>query len=279
MRLTPGLAMLAMPLSAQAQTVAPIVPTIVISAQGSVETPPDNATLILTIRGEGKTPDAASTALAAKLKAITGGLRSLDPGVEVRTGSVAIGEAHAGECNRDSALPMSAARTAADLDRAADALSTAMSDKVDSAGAVPQPAPGDPCAVIGNVAESETTIVLRSVKDAGTAVGLAGRLGANEAKIESFDLHDDKDARIRAVAAAIGQARSQAQAIAAASGMTLGPIVSVTDGSLGDPSAGLSLAKMSMQANSYDVAPVRIEISPRPVETSLRLIVTFSLVR
>ena len=86
------LAWAALPLSAPAQDVGrfPNRPnTIVVSASGKIETAPDFATIALTIRGQGKTPDAATTALAAKQTAIFEGLRRLDPKAEVRIGCAA----------------------------------------------------------------------------------------------------------------------------------------------------------------------------------------------
>ena len=266
-RLMLALAILGAPLAAHAQTAKG--PTITVGVNSSVETPPDRATLSLNVRGQGNTPDAATTALAAKLKAIVAGLRSIDPTIEVRTGSVAISEAHAGDCDSEYDS------TADPLVRAADALA----DKAAGKTAPKSGTAVDPCMVIGNVARSETNIVMSSVKDAGTAVGLAGRLGANEAKVESFDLRDDAAARARAIAAAAAKARAQAEAIAAASGMKLGPIVSVTDGS--DNRRGVTVVLDSLQTiagNDIVIsAPVRVDIAPAPVETSAQLIVTYAL--
>lgn len=73
--------------------------TILVTGSGKVETPPDLATLELSIRGEGKTPDAATTALAAKQRAVFGGLRSLDPKLDIRTGTIALREVKGGDCS------------------------------------------------------------------------------------------------------------------------------------------------------------------------------------
>ncbi len=278
--LASGIAMLAAPAGAQSLSTRP--DTIVVAAGATVETPPDIANLTVTIRGDGKVPDDATRALAAKIKAVTGGLRSIDPALEIRTGEVAIGEVHAGECNRDSGMPLSAATR---LSAAADAMvaeADSAADRAMTGSDIMQPkAVADPCAVIGYTARSDATVILRKVADAGTAVGLASRLGASSAGLESFDLAKDDDARARATAAAIANARSQAQAIAAGSGLKLGPIVSVVDG-LG---TGEDLMQRAPAVMEYRMAapppppPVPVDISPRPVTTSARLVVTFSLLR
>jgi len=243
--------------------------TIVVTASGSVETAPDMATLTLTIRGEGKTPDAATAALAAKQKAMIGGLRALDRKMDVRTGSISISEARSGNC--DGRRDYTGEDVADALSRAADDLSAMAED-------IGHKAPTGPCVVIGRVAEIETTIIMSSVKDAGTAVGLAGRLGAREAKVETFGLHDEADASNRAIAQAIASARAQAQTIAVASGAKLGPLVSVIDGNeRGVPT--LMISVMQAPAPPDMPPPIVVDISPRPVETSARLIVTFAIAK
>ncbi|WP_440525070.1 SIMPL domain-containing protein [Sphingomonas sp.] len=249
--------------------------TIMVAASGSVETQPDTALLSVVIRGEGKAPDDATRALAAKIKAITSGLRSIDPQIEIQTNAVAIGEVYAGDCNRDAGLSQS---TDAEVSMAADALADE-ADRLAAGARRTSPKVANPCAVTGYTARSEASVKMRKVHDAGTAVGLAGRLGASSAALESFDLSADDDARSRATAAAIANARAQAQAIAAGSGMKLGGIVSVTDGT---GEGGLVMEKLAPVLNAYEVAPaspppVAVDIAPKPVTTNARLVVTFAL--
>jgi uncharacterized protein YggE len=134
------------------------------------------------------------------------------------------------------------------------------------------------CAVTGRVASTSTTIVMHSVKDAGTAVGLAGRLGASDASIDHFGLSDDSDAVRRALAGAYAEARTRAEAIAAASGAKLGPIVSVSD-SYSSGVRGSSMVVDAITANDIGSfpAPVVVDISPKPVETSMRLTIVFAI--
>lgn len=80
------------------------------------------------------------------------------------------------------------------------------------------------------------------------------------------------------LAAAMADARTQAQALAAASGAHLGPIVSVVgspDGMM-SPAIGVTQSSEPVLA-AYMAPPVKIDVSPRPVETTARVMVVYSL--
>ena len=245
--------------------------TIIVSATGSVETAPDKATLSISIRGEGKTADTASAALAARQKAVISGLRSLDAKVEIRTGAVSIREAYAGNCDNGDRFSM----VSDNLESVADTLESVADDALNDS---PARTGKKDCTVVGRVAQIETSVIMSSVKDAGTAVGLAGRLGASRARIDDFGLSDDSGASNRAIAKAVENARAKAQAIATASGAKLGQIVSVDDGSERGMSGGLTVFAMKAPAE-FAPAPIVIDVSPKPVETSARLTVTFAIER
>ena len=243
MRYRHALAILAaLPAPALAQNNA--APSIVVTSDGTVDTPPDIATLTFAVRGEGSTADEAVGAMTARQKAVLQGLRSLDHNLEVSTGAVTINEAYSGNCTASSGRKIT--------------LST-----------------GD-CAITGRVARIETTVVMNSAKDAGTAIGLAGRLGAANAEIQSFGLRDPQAARRRAVAAAATQARARAQAIADASGAKLGPIISVTDYDRGEIIMYRTPAESADGVRDF-APPIIVEIDPKAVKTTVQLTVTFGL--
>jgi uncharacterized protein YggE len=265
------------PSMAQSRSIQP--DTIVVTADASVETKPDIAILAITVRGEGKTPDDATRALSAKLKAVTSGLQSIDPAMTISNGSVAIGEARAGTCDRDSGLPLP---TDLQVAEAADMLSEVADDvmtaPVDSK-AEGKAGPADPCAIIGYVARSDVTARTTKTDDAGTAVGLAGRLGASDAGIDSFGLSDPDDASRRAAAMAIARARAQAGVIATGSGGNLGRIMSVVGGGADDQRYAAEMRRAPAVMNAYSPPPVPIVISPKAVTTNAHLVVTFALER
>ncbi|QNA83610.1 SIMPL domain-containing protein [Sphingomonas sp. So64.6b] len=263
--------MLSAPALAQTRPAA----SIIVSAVGKVETPPDVATLRLSLHGEGKTPDAAVSALAEKQKAVFSGLRSLDPKMDVRTGSIAIREVRSGDCGNGMFFDTTDPEMIADqLEAAADQLE-AEANAVASQGNT-APTKG-PCKVIGRIAQIEATVLLASVKDAGTAVGLAGRLGANQATVETFALRDEASASRRAVADAMRRAQAQAEAIASASGANLGPIISVEDSAGRDSMTMSDIGSSDGYAAQALAPPIIVDITPTPVVTNARLTVTFAL--
>src|SRR5262249_286598 len=84
------------------------------------------------------------------------------------------------------------------------------------------------CVIIGYVAKQDFDVWTTRVNDAGTMVGLAAREGASDPKIDSFLIADRREARRQAIAAALADAKSKAQAIAAGSNATLGGVLSIS---------------------------------------------------
>lgn len=246
-----GFTALALLIAAADAPAAPAQPTITVAGYGQVETPPDIATLSIEIRGEGKTPDAASADLARKQTAIVEGISSLSPdGVEIETGDVTMQVQRGPDCRSDDE-----------------------SSLVFSAGK---------CAIIGYVVSSSATVRMNSIKDAGTAVGLAGRLGAVKAEIRGFSLKSPGDAQKRATAQAFANARAQANVIATAGGLRLGQVLVVSDnpGALGVLNVSDALNNLPALRSTFSrpsPPPVTIGITPAPVTTSARIGVTFAL--
>lgn len=225
---------------------APSQPTITVVGVGTIETPPDVATLSIDVRGEGKTPDDASSDLARRQKAIIDGVTSLTPdGASVETGNVRIEGVRSPNC------------------KASD------DDETPVLGA-------GPCAIAGYIATSSATIRMASVKEAGTAVGLAGRLGAAKAEIDDFSLKSPGEARRQATAAAFADARARATIIAQAGGARLGVTVSVRDEEAGAGGYDVVVTGSLFRRNAAP-APIRIDVAPAPVKTTTRLFVTFAL--
>lgn len=243
------------PLVAQSTPPAP-PPEIRVSGVGTVETAPDLAILDLSLRGEGPTPDDANRQLAARQQALVAGLRSIDPALDLRTETVRLNEIRTGDCGDDDDVSMSTV---------ADSL-----DGNDTKG---------PCRVTGYRTSVEGEVRTTRVADAGTMVGLAGRLGATGVRISEFALRDPMAAMRRATAAAMDDARARAQLIAEAGKARLGPIRAVSD-----PEARDGLAVDELVARRYYMAapavtppPVAIAVSPGPVRTEARLVVSFAL--
>ena len=249
------------PAAALAQARPDFLPQgITVNGQATIKSAPDMATIKISLRGDGKTSDAASTDLAAKQHAVIGGLASLDRKMTYTTSSVAIAEIRRGDCAE------APGDTAMSLANAADALSDSSDDTRKG-----------PCRIIGYVASIEATVEMNAIDKVGTAIGLAGRLGASSATLEGFDIRDKGAAQNAAMTAAVADARKQALMIAAASGAKLGPVVSIVGGG-----ANPMVAEKTAPLALYDVSaaappPVAIDVSPRPVETSAQVLVVFAL--
>lgn len=247
----------AVPLPAFAQGMREVVPPgITVSGSATIKTMPDRATIAFDLRGEGATPDAASSDLARRQRDVAGGLARLDPKAQLYTGSVSTSEVRKGDC------------------------ADAPGDSMRALNLGPDEGRGDdkgPCRITGYVAAISATMELSAVSDAGTAIGLAQRLGAASASLDGFSLRDPEAQQHAALAAAMADARTQAQALAAASGAHLGPIISV----IGMPDGDMSLAMAPMYNSpppaEYMVMPVKIDVSPKPVETVARVMVVYSL--
>ncbi|MBW4330822.1 SIMPL domain-containing protein [Stakelama sp. CBK3Z-3] len=229
---------------------APQHRTIVVQGHGSVKTKPDVATIAFSINGEGKTADAAAGDLAAKQKAVLGGIEQLFGGtMAVETGNVQVQATRAGNCdiNRYSPAKLAAGE----------------------------------CLITGYVASLDTTVRTAKTDDAATATGLAGRLGAINASVRGYDLQNDDGARKQATRAALADARNQAEAIAQGSGVTLGDIITVSS-PMASPVedivvTGARAVSAPPPPPPPPPPPVRIDTSPAPIETHVTLNVVYAI--
>jgi uncharacterized protein YggE len=113
-------------------------------------------------------------------------------------------------------------------------------------------------------------------------VGAAGRYGAANPKIESFELADARAARQRAITAALADARAKAQAIAAGSNAALGEVLTVSlDGAtvrvIGQEE--ILLRQTNMKEELIANANVRVVVKPGPVRTTANVTVSYQLRR
>lgn len=218
-----------------------------VTGHGTVSTDPDVASLSFTIRGEGTSSDDAARALSRKRAAIADGLAGLlGPRAALRTGDLSMVEVRDRACfgtDGDDNRPKL------------------------SSGA---------CTVRGYIAVMEGSLQISPVKDAGTALSLASRLGAVNARLGGFSLGSASTARHRAEAAAIADARARAAAIAAASGARLGRLLSVEDPEA-RPGGQDIVVTAARDLPAFAPAPVAIDITPEPVDTTATLIVTYAI--
>lgn len=239
-------ALLLIPQSALAQTDTDR--TIQVTGTGIVRTDPDLAMLQINLRGEGETPDAATTDLVAKQRAVTGGLLNLlGTDSELTAGHIDMMEVRGDGCGNGRGY-----------------------------GGQPRLSTGD-CAVVGAIATMQMNVRTRAVDKAGTAVGLASRLGASNARIQGFALSDPDEAQGRASAVAIRAARQRAEAVAAGAGLRLGPILSMRDPASIDITVSGARAMPAAPPPPPPPPPIAIDIKPQPIETRAQVFVNYAI--
>lgn len=225
--------------------------TIQVIGSGKATTAPDVANIEYWVAGEGRTSDEAGAALAAKEKAIRAGLSGLLGGrTAITSGNVIVIEAHDPAC-----------------------------DGANGYNSRPRLATGA-CAVTGYIASMQGSVRTSAIGKAGTAAGLAARLGAKDARLQSFQLSDDGNARRAATADAIADARRRAEAIAAGAGAKLGPVVTIRDQNSQQYSDfAVSATGLSNFAPPPPPppAPIVIEVSAKPIETRAQVYITYSI--
>jgi uncharacterized protein YggE len=223
-------------------------PRIVVDGYGEVKTPPDLATIEYTIRGEGSTSDDAVRAMTSSGGHIENALRAIDALAEPRTSDVRVTPVKSDDCKEQ------------------DYGSTQLSS--------------GPCAVLGYVATQSVTVRTAAVTEAGTMVGLIGRNGGYNAHINRFELRDAREAQRQATAAALEDAALKGAAIAQASKVALGPILSIS--TVGESEGALRKiivtgSRLPVLANAPP--PIPVKVAPLPITTSANLTVTYAIGR
>lgn len=221
-----------------------------IAATGTDRATPDMARLSFTARGEGKSADEATAAVSTSLKAITAAL-----GV-VREGryNVTVGD-----------LSMTQVR-----DKAC--------DQGESYRPRPQLSTGA-CAIIGYVAEAEAAVRLSPATKAGTVAGVITRAGGLNARVNSYELASPTEARKRALASALLHARSEAEALAKASGIRLGAILAINNDNDRSGEDIIVTAQRVAAAPSPPPPPppVEIDMAPSPITTNATVTVFYAI--
>ena len=242
------LAMLA-PGAAIAQTGEEPRPRIVITSAATIPSPPDRAVVSFSIHGEGTTSDEAVRAMVAKRDRIENGLAGIAAGADIRAAQVGIAEVRGRDCKRN-------------------------------VYGNPQLSTGE-CAIVGYTADLQVEIRTGAVNDAGTMVSLAGRLGATNPRIERFFLAEDKEIRRRGIAEALAEAKLQAEAIASASGVRLGSVLSVSNLSFNGPGPYDEIVATGQHVIAPPPPPppppVAIGLKPRAIETQVKVQVVYAI--
>jgi uncharacterized protein YggE len=240
-------------LLAAAQLVQPADPPvsrIVVQGFGSVKTPPTVASLSYDVRGDGATSDRAVASMVAVSTAVEGSLRSIDPNIAIHSDSVRIQAVRPKGCE------------GRDYDD----------------DSTPRLSSGE-CGITGYLAAQDFNVRTSRVADAGTLVGLAGRHGAYNPKIESFGLADETAAKRAAIASAMADASVKADAVAIGTGVRRGQIVSVSlDNARQQDMAIIVTGTVSARMVEREKA-IEVSVNPSPVETTAQVTVSYAIGR
>lgn len=133
---------------------------------------------------------------------------------------------------------------------------------------------GAPRRVIGYRATTTVSAVSREVARAGALLTAAVRAGATSVDGPSFSLSNRRELGRRALTAAFEDARMRAQALATAAGVTLGPVISVREGSGGSEEFAAQRDAASGERSRRRSAPIRPGSSE--VESSVSVVFAIS---
>ena len=247
--LAAGLALLALPLAAQEDPAAlaqpsPVVPVLSVQGTGDVKADPDEATVRLGVFAQQKTARAAQDQVNRTAQAILAAIRRL--GVKA-------------EQIQTSELSLGPYYAQEQNDR------------------------GEP-RIAGYNASNVVQVTLDKLDQVGPVVDAGLAAGANRLEGVSFGLRDDGAARSAALAAAVGQARTKAEALARALRVRLVEVVEATEGGVSvfqpQPFArGMAMAAEAMVADTPVSAgqlsiqgsvTLRYRIAPCPAQGECR---------
>jgi len=237
-------ALLASP--ALSQTNVNVPHTIDVTGHGKVSVPPDTANIHYWLRGEGKTPDDATRAMVESQKRVESGLRGfLGPDAKITNSDLLVIEVRDPNCKKGPGQ-----------------------------GALVE----DVCAIVGYLASSQGDVRTGSIAKAGTAVGLASRLGASDARLLGFELRNIASAQSEAMTRAVNDARAQAQVLASAAGGHLGRVLNIRYGSYLAPANMPAIPDMAAPPPPPPPPPpVQIDMKPQPQEISADVSVSYEL--
>ena len=219
---------------------------IVVEGFGTVETPPDIAAISYSVRGEGASSDAATAAMVTAQAKVEAAITGFTTSADIKSGKDKIDAVRGKDCNDDDNPRL-------------------------SAGA---------CAIIGYIVQMPITLRTADLKDAGTIVGLIGREGGYNPRLDAFTLSHEAAAKRRAIASAIADAHSQAEAMAEAAHLHLGRVITISN-SYDSEGNGADEIVVTAQHNPPPAVmappPIAIHLTPQPIETTAKLTVAYEI--
>ncbi len=126
---------------------------------------------------------------------------------------------------------------------------------------------GSPPRITGYLASNDLVVRVRDLDGLGEVLDALIIDGANSFSGIRFGLSDAEAAETEARAAAVADATRRAETLADAAGVTLGPLISLTEGGGGGPIPQPVLRGAMMEAASVPVAEGEVEVTVRVTAT------------
>jgi uncharacterized protein YggE len=131
---------------------------------------------------------------------------------------------------------------------------------------------GNPSDVSNFQVQNMVNVVVRDIDTVGPILDSAVAAGANTVYGVNFYLDDSSAASTQARALAVQDAQKRAEELATAAGMTLGPVVSITEGYSSGPVYGKGGGAMAAES----AAPAPIQVGTTTIEVDVN--VTYQLI-
>ena len=193
--------------------------TIVVSGSGRVSVAPDTALLTLGVESQAPTLAEATADAARRMSAVVARVKAL------------------GVTDSDIAT---------------------VAYSVDPRTAPTDAARRDPPRIVGYQVSNLAQVTVRKLADAGPILDAAVAAGANAVRGIRFTLADSTTAQAEARKRAVADALAKARELAAAAGVTLGPVLTIREsGAL----APVPMRAMAMRAESTPIEPGQLELA------------------
>jgi uncharacterized protein YggE len=231
------------------------VPTVSVSGHGEVNVPPDTASVSIGIDVIQPTLAEAQAQATAQATAVIAALKAAgiaDEDIQTEYFSVNILRDYDAVATADAAVGAPAVAPA-------DA----------TVGATPEAANVDPTQITGFEIVNQLQVTVRDTDMLGELLDEAVKAGANSINGITFSVDDQTAAAREARRLAVEDARTKAEALAAAAGLTLGPVVSIAEGTVSPIPPPMLAAAGGDVAMAEAAVPVQPGTSTVAVDVSM----------
>ncbi len=237
-------------------------PIVAVTGEGEASRPADYGTLGFSYRGEGKSQVDALRALTTMRDRVENGLNNLkgSTGIKIEPGRFSVQELWSKGCD-------------------------ARGERIAIGEYSPSPAASrGGCVVEGYIATSTQSAQVSPAEVSGNAASLAAELGAVEVNLEGGGVSNPVALEQSAAKAALANAQAKAEAIAAAAGFQLGPVVRILDQRSGTDGRYREYSDQAivvgLRRPGAPTSPtVRLDLPPPPIKRNAQMSVIYSIQR